>query len=407
MRGNLRSYGARSPCRLAPMQTLGIDLSTDPKKVWTCEIDWDESPPRVVALDCLGEAPDPREPPQDVPWRSQGLVRDEAGLIAALIERITAFGPAAGRIVGIDAPFGWPDAFVEAMTDWAAGDLSGFTKRPELRLRATDRFVHAAVGVTPMSVSTDRIGSTAMLCAEVLSGAARGLDRPAFDRARASDGLAEVYPAAALKMWTTDDGSPLATAGYKSANATRSSPGGLLSQLIGFVDAYELRETRPSRYDPHPRYDGPMSFQHPSLGAAGVVVGERHRDQMRLCDDALDAFVCSLVARAIAVNRCFTVDRPADPGEVLPPVPRTKPEEAPHRAFLRAQRAQELQSEAVESATREGWIHVPVFGTVRGGVGLGAAPAPESFDEGWHREVFFATTEQARLGGEQSAYGDL
>lgn len=328
------------------MHSLGIDLSTDPAKVWICEIDWGGTIPRVVALDQATALPDPR------PDRlaTGALVRDEAGLIAALVARLAAFAPSEERVVGVDVPLGWPAAFVDAIGDWEAGDLRGFRKRTELRLRATDRFMQAVCGITPMSVSTDRMGSTAMLWAEVLSTFARLQDRPSIDRAAARDGVAEVYPAAALRMWT-DGTEPFAADRYKSSFEVRDL---LVPSLTGI-----------SEEAPH--------FQAPTLGAAGVAVPPELRAALFDSDDALDAFLCALLARAVAQGRCFTVDGDIATSGVW------QKDDSPAglvRAADAAERARAVQFEARETASAEGWIHVPQAGPIRAGLhGEGAAEA--------------------------------
>ncbi|MBJ7470746.1 MAG: DUF429 domain-containing protein [Solirubrobacteraceae bacterium] len=328
------------------MHSLGIDLSTDPKKVWLCQIDWDQSPPRVVSLERLTDLPDPRLEGSELDERP--LVRDQHGLVAALVERLVAFAPGEGRVVGIDAPFGWPVAFVEAVSNWEAGDLQGFRKRPELRLRATDRFVQATSGVTPLSVSVDRIGSTAMLCVEVLSRYARRLDAPKIDRARALSGVAEVYPAAALRLWTADDGRQLQAASYKTSAPAREE---LLLQVAGILQD-EL---------------GGEVEQLPGYGEAGVCIPVELRAPMLHHDDAFDAFLCALVARAVALGTCLTIDRDVHAAQLYLRTPAALDLPATHD---RVQRARQLQLEAQAAADAEGWVHIPAAGTIRASLGL-------------------------------------
>lgn len=80
----------------------------------------------------------------------------------------------------------------------APQDLAGIAWRRRLALRATDRAVHRATGLTPLSVSTDRIGLTAIRAAGILAALA------ACGRSVERDGtgcVAEVYPAASLWCW--------------------------------------------------------------------------------------------------------------------------------------------------------------------------------------------------------------
>jgi len=64
-------------------------------------------------------------------------------------------------VVGIDAPFGWPKAFVEAVLGWKEISWSS-ENRNRLQFRATDLFVREMLGIWPLSVSTDRIALPAM-----------------------------------------------------------------------------------------------------------------------------------------------------------------------------------------------------------------------------------------------------
>jgi hypothetical protein len=102
--------------------------------------------------------------------------------------------------VGIDAPFAWPTEFVDAVAAHRArGEWPVDYKHERLIFRATDRFVRDELGRRPLSVSTDRIGVTAMRCARLLAdvGEERGrrLDLTGRDR------VVEVYPGAALAVW--------------------------------------------------------------------------------------------------------------------------------------------------------------------------------------------------------------
>lgn len=294
------------------MDALGLDLSTDPRKAWWCQLHWPDGAERAEIVD-LGQAYD----------AGARVARDDAWLASVLAERIAAFGPTPERIVGIDAPLGWPQAFVDAIRDWSHADRPRLTKRTELRLRPTDRFVQEISTLTPMSVSTDRIGSTALLCAHLLSEFADRAGLGALDRARAGDGIVEAYPAAALRLWSTGDGRPLAWAGYKTEATSRAT---LLEQLAEIVD-----------------------LEHD--GAAG------HVEQMIASDDALDAMLCALIATAVARGQTFSVDAPVRAGDLVPPSTRV----ADPLAALegRADRAEVLRRSATELAHREGWIHVP------------------------------------------------
>lgn len=126
--------------------------------------------------------------------------------------------------VAIDAPFGWPDPFVTAVVAHRDGrvwptppDTPTEDHRAALSYRLTDRIVMATR--RPLSVSSDRIGVTAMRCAHLLQLFAEGepVDRTGKGR------FVEVYPAAALARWGLDP------AGYKGRDSSPVDT--LLTQL--------------------------------------------------------------------------------------------------------------------------------------------------------------------------------
>ena len=96
---------------------------------------------------------------------SGALVLEEArtGVDDALIaQRVRGAGK-----VGVDVPVGWPRRFVELLAAQATGTLAppgstGDEWRRGLAMRETDRAVHARTGLTPLSVSTDRIAHPAL-----------------------------------------------------------------------------------------------------------------------------------------------------------------------------------------------------------------------------------------------------
>lgn len=135
---------------------------------------------------------------------------------------------------GIDVPLGWPDEFVRFIQAHASGD----TERPEradtrwrrrLAMRVTDEDVYGRTGLTPLSVSTDRIAHPAMRWSSL---EARLRDR-GVDVARDGSGVVcEIYPAGALRCWS------LPHRGYKGAKniATRAELVAALSQRFTELD---------------------------------------------------------------------------------------------------------------------------------------------------------------------------
>lgn len=203
---------------------------------------------------------------------------------------------AGAQVVAIDAPLGWPEPFLRAVTAQAAGEAwtwpepfrtlppgkEGEAARKDatrlLRFRATDFDVHEKTGVWPLSVSSDLIGIVAFraagLCTRLRPGS------PARD---GSTGVIEAYPAAALRTWGID------RSGYKEPEA-RAKRAEILDALIR---RHEL---------------DPGTF----------------REALIADDDCLDALVAALVGDAYADKR-------------------TQPIPTEHEARART----------------EGWIHLP------------------------------------------------
>lgn len=246
------------------VRTLGVDLSTDPKRTAAVVVRWDRSSAVVESADT-------------------GI--DDEGVVALALGVDKA---------GLDVPFGWPDAFVDflvAHQERTHGPPEVVPAGSELTLRATDLQVWEATGKRPLSVAADRIASTAVRGSRIQRAvAAAGVD---VDRA-GSGRLVEVYPAASLRRWG------LPATGYKGPDKVAE---------LGQIAAKLRAET--------PWLD---------LGLhASMLAGN---------DDAFDALVASLTARAAALGLTAP-----------PPVA------------------------AREQAEREGWIALPTCG-------LGQLPLP-------------------------------
>lgn len=143
--------------------TLGIDISSQPKKTAACAITW-EPDEAVAALPCLG--------------------CDDDKLSALIADSV---------VVGIDAPFGWPSEFTAAMASWRFNSWDS-ELRKRLCFRETDRHVQATVGWWPLSVSADRIAMPAMRTAALL------FRHEVTDRSGHGK-FVEVYPAGSLHRW--------------------------------------------------------------------------------------------------------------------------------------------------------------------------------------------------------------
>jgi Protein of unknown function (DUF429) len=250
------------------MRTVGVDLAAQDKNTAVCVVEWRRGGPRV-----------------EVP----GVGLDDDALLDAVCGSDRA---------GIDAPFGWPQAFADAVAAHQArdrwpGSTAELRELAEQRARYRNRLTyrvtdHAVIddpelSVRPLSVSTDRIGVTTFRCALLLDRLEHER-RLKVDRSGRTGRVAEVYPAAALNAW----GLPFR--GYKGRAG---------SEVRGELVAAVGRRLGPG------------------FG----------NDARRVCvdsDHALDALLSALVARAVAIGATRQPDRG--------------------------------QSRA---ATHEGWIHVP------------------------------------------------
>ena len=144
------------------MLTLGIDLASQPAFTAICEIEWNPHSAHVrrLQMNCDDDELD------------EAIQRSDA--------------------VGIDAPFGWPTAFVEAVEHWTSRIWSN-ELRDRLRFRATDFAAREILGRWPLSVSSDLIALPAMRAMALLER---------HDIAdRSGDRFFEVYPAGSMNIW--------------------------------------------------------------------------------------------------------------------------------------------------------------------------------------------------------------
>lgn len=170
------------------MRILGLDLAAQPR-----------------TTGCVVLAPSPGGR-----WRATELdgPADDDRLVAAARDV---------DVLGIDAPLGWPRAFVAAVdAHQAFGGWPGGVDRGPLTHRVTDHAVVAAGQGRPLSVSADRIGSPAMRGALLQHRWATevwGAPEPRDGTGR----LVETYPAASLRAWGID------AAGYKRSGPTQAA----------------------------------------------------------------------------------------------------------------------------------------------------------------------------------------
>jgi Protein of unknown function (DUF429) len=231
--------------------TLGIDLSSQPKNTAVCMIDWSATRADVVAL-WRGTDPD-------------GSTLCDELLIAVM--RGTHGLPRPSK-VAIDAPLGWPAAFVQAVSNLAEWPVKIDESRARLERRATDHWVHRATGKQPLSVTTDRIAYPAMRASGLLAHFARVTGEP-VDRSGMSGSICETYPDPAIRrfgLWPATAG---ARDSYKGA-------------------ALHIRAQILERLDD---------------AAAWLALSETDRHRCIASDDCLDCLICALAARAAMRGR--------------------------------------------------------------------------------------------------------
>ena len=240
--------------------TLGVDLAAQNRKTAGCVIEWDERGHGYVHC------------PTD-------RYRDE-DLFAKLID--TQYITRAA----IDAPFGWPTMFIKTIADYRDTGLwpdpyDSEASVRNLRLRATDRAIHQRLGLTPLSVSTDRIGIVAMHCARLLAAVNDKLGEP-VDRS-GQGRILEVYPAAALRSWQISPVNSEDPGSYKGASEpARTRREWVLEQISHQTSAW--LEVNPK---------------------VNVVCIDS--------DDCLDALICALIARAADREQLEPIEPIDDP----------------------------------------------------------------------------------------------
>lgn len=148
--------------------------------------------------------------------------------------------------LGIDCALGWPIEFVDFVREHsqAIAEVTGdMDWRRRMAYRETDRAVREVTGRWPLSVSTDRLGLTAMRCAGLLSKLQA--DGVVIDRSGAGK-VVEIYPGASLRLWGFD------TSGYRASEDLRAKlleslklaapwfePGQFAELMIDSCDAFD------------------------------------------------------------------------------------------------------------------------------------------------------------------------
>jgi len=170
------------------MLIAGLDLAAEPKGTALAVLDWSTNRVHLQSL-------------------KQG-VNDQD-----VVEQASTFDK-----LGIDCALGWPVEFVEFITRYSTKSFSGATFddgidwRRKLAYRETDREVRSITGRWPLSVSTDRLGMTAMRCAGLLTklqASGEQIDRSGRGK------IVEIYPAATMRIWG------LQISGYRNSPVLR------------------------------------------------------------------------------------------------------------------------------------------------------------------------------------------
>jgi len=176
--------------------TAGIDLAAEPKGTALALIEWREGSGRLIDL--------------------------QVGVDDSVIVQ----GISKAEKIGIDCALGWPMEFVDFVSNHNDPNAKshevegGMDWRRRLSYRETDRAVRSRTGRWPLSVSTDRLGLTAMRCAGLLGR----LEKTGIEIDRSGAGVViEVYPGATLRLWGFD------TSGYRKSIDERKR---LLGQIL-------------------------------------------------------------------------------------------------------------------------------------------------------------------------------
>ncbi len=214
------------------MLTAGVDLAAEPKGTALAVIEWGSS---ATLLELTVDVADEQ-------------IVEAAGRVAKL---------------GIDCALGWPVEFAEFVRANAGLHVEpavfegGMEWRRRLAYRETDRSVREQTGRWPLSVSTDRLGLTAMRCAGLLSRLqASGV---AIDRSGAGL-VVEVYPGASLRQWG------FATQGYRASADIRAR---LLADIEAAAPWFSAGPFRPLMIDSCDAFDAVLAAFSSRAAALG------------------------------------------------------------------------------------------------------------------------------------------
>ena len=213
------------------MLTAGIDLAAEPKGTALTLISWGESRATIE------------------------LVR--VNLTDQEIVELTKHADK----VGIDCAFGWPKPFADFIESHsklkAASVDGGMDARRNLAYRETDRQTREITGRWPLSVSTDRLGLTAIRCAallESLRANGRNINRSG------SEDVVEIYPGASLRIWKFE------TAEYRKSAQARARLLKDITRRAPWLDLGEFTETLADSCDAFDSLIAALSTRAVTLG---------------------------------------------------------------------------------------------------------------------------------------------
>ena len=232
-----------------PFRVTGVDLAAQPERTALCELEIR---------------------PGRQPWL--------AALTRGVTNQDIVDAALRSDLVAIDAPFGWPDPFIDFLVNQRTrGPHQPPLQDPrEIWFRRTDIMMTPLK--MPLSVASDRIARTAYRAMGVLEELANaGI---AIDRSGVTGKVIEVYPGAGLMCW-----GPLPSPSYKgTANENRASCRSLAEALVTAL--------------------GGVSIDSPADSSVVARLSES--------DDHLDAFVCALIAGAKIMGEVVNVPCPGD-----------------------------------------------------------------------------------------------
>lgn len=230
--------------------TVGIDLASRAASTALCAIAWTRSGASIVRLERGRNA--------------AGNPLNDQVLLAA-IESPMKDGSAPSK-VAIDAPLGWPQAFVEGIaspTSWPV-DIDDIEGRRRVLRRETDHWVEQHAKKQPLSVSSDKIAYPAMRAAGLLTHYAHATGT-APDRSGTTGRFCEAYPDPSIRSFGLWPQGVTERASYKGGAGA-----GVRSRIVKVLRGQ----------------------------ARWLTITDAQAELLVETDDHLDALICALVARA-------------------------------------------------------------------------------------------------------------